>query len=390
MSLKGRTGIFSRYSDKPILISSIFLIVFGSFMIMSAAMPSATGQTSVIVSTGIRQAIYAAVSIFVFFFVSSINVLQVRREVYWLGYGFILFLLLLARIFSAANGAYAWIYLGPVSFQPSEFAKIFIIAFGAKLLGTNQGKVRNLENLKQYAIAAMLYVGIIVVIQHDLGSGVVLFIIAYCIALVPNYKEFRPIQNIMILLIFLGILAVLFILSPIGTSILQKMSGSSYKIARFLSSANPFLYLYDDGYHLVMSLVSFATGGLFGLGYGNSIHKYMNFPNPTTDFILPVVVEELGIVFGLLPVVIAYLGIIIPLRRYSLRCTKNSSKMILFGVYLYFLVHFFLNVGGVSGLIPLTGVPLLLLSAGGTSMMACMASLGLAEAEISRYRKENQ
>ena len=97
MSLKNRTGIFSRYSDKPILISSIFLIVFSSFMIMSAAMPSATGQTSVIVSTGIRQAIYAAVSIFVFYFVSSINVQQIRREVYWLGYGFILFLLLLAR-----------------------------------------------------------------------------------------------------------------------------------------------------------------------------------------------------------------------------------------------------------------------------------------------------
>ena len=136
-----------------------------------------------------------------------------------------------------------------------------------------------------------------------------------------------------------------------------------------------------------MSLVSFATGGLFGLGYGRSIHKYMNFPNPSNDFILPVIVEELGLVFGFIPVVVLYGMILIPLVRYTFKSVNTRERMTFVGVFMYFVLHFVLNVGGVSGLIPLTGVPLLLLSSGGSSTVASMIAIGIAEAEIIRYRK---
>ena len=386
--MKERQGLFSRYSDKPIIFAALFLVIYGSFMIMSASMPYATGSTSIIISTLISQSVFAVIALIAFAFLARFPLLPIRRELYWMAYYVLLFLLLFCRVFSPVGGAYAWIRLGPISVQPSEFAKIFMILFGARILSADQG-ARNLENLKSFAIAAMVYILIIIGIQKDLGSAVVLFVICYCIVLIPPHKQYRVIQRVMVLLVFVAIAGVIFLLSPVGTEILRKLSSGSYKIARFLASANPFLYLYDDGYHLVMSLVSFATGGLFGLGYGNSIHKYMNFPSPTTDFILPVIVEELGLVFGLIPVLAGYFCILFPLRRYSLLSKRTASKMVLLGVYMYYMVHFFFNVGGVSGLIPLTGVPLLLLSSGGSSLLAAMMSLGIAEAEIIRYRKEN-
>ena len=188
-------------------------------------------------------------------------------------------------------------------------------------------------------------------------------------------------------LVIFAIPLILLVLSPIGTSFLKKLSGD-YRIARFLSSANPFEYIYDDGYHLVMSLISIATGGWFGLGYGNSIHKYMNFPNPSNDFILPVIIEEMGIVFGLLPVVVLYIIMLVTLFRYGLKVKYASHKMVLLGSFMYLVVHFILNVGGVSGLIPLTGVPLLLVSSGGTSAIATFLAIGLSEYVISSYKKE--
>ncbi len=371
------------------MFSAIFLVIFGTFMIMSASMPYATGSTTIIVSTAISQAVYAAVALAAFFFLSNFPLLFLKKKLYWYAYYGLLALLLACRVFSPVGGAYAWIRLGPASLQPSEFAKIFSILFAAKLMAADQGDKRNLENFKTYGIAMFVYVFIIVVIQHDLGSGVVLFIISYAVALLPPHKALRKWQRLMMLGIFAAVALVLFVLSPIGTDILRKLSSGNYMIARFLSSANPFLTLYDDGYHLVMSLVSFATGGLFGLGYGNSIHKYMNFPSPTTDFILPVIVEELGIVFGLLPIILCYGFILFSLRRYSVKSRKTSTRIVLLGVYMYYMVHFFLNVGGVSGLIPLTGVPLLLLSSGGSSLLAAMASLGIAESEIIRFKSEN-
>ena len=136
-----------------------------------------------------------------------------------------------------------------------------------------------------------------------------------------------------------------------------------------------------------MSLISFATGGLFGLGYGKSIHKYMNFPNPSTDFILPVVVEELGVITGLAPILLGYGVLLVSLMYYSFKTKLNRSRIVFVGTFTYLIAHFILNVGGVSGLIPLTGVPLLFVSAGGTSLLSIMSCLGLVESEIIEYRR---
>lgn len=384
---KRRFHLFSSNIDKPLLLSMLVLYIFGSFMIISAEMGNNAGSTAIIISTAIKQILFFILGLIGFVFTSRLNLLSIRRELYEIVYWIMLVLLLIPRLFfRASNGAYGWIYIFGFSFQPSELAKVFIILYGARLLGRDMGK-KNYENLVTFAKKAFYYFLIILFIQHDLGSAAVLFLIAYCIALIPPYPQLSKIQGIMRKLVIFAIPLILLVLSPIGTSFLKKLSGD-YRIARFLSSANPFEYIYDDGYHLVMSLISIATGGWFGLGYGNSIHKYMNFPNPSNDFILPVIIEEMGIVFGLLPVVILYIIMLVTLFRYGLKVKYASHKMVLLGSFMYLVVHFILNVGGVSGLIPLTGVPLLLVSSGGTSAIATFLAIGLSEYVISSYKKE--
>lgn len=374
--------------NRFVTFSALALVIFGSLMVASAEMGNSVGDTSYLTSVIVKQVVYALIGIAAYFACMHINILKRKTTIFYGLYIAMLVLLLVCRVFGQVNGAYAWISFGNVaSIQPSEFAKVFMILFGAKMLGQDH-KERNRNNFITFAIAAGIYFIVIAKVQNDFGSAIVLAAICYCILMIPPYKELREYQKWMTIIIFVGLAGIAIILSPPVTE-LMKLKSDNYMIGRFLAAANPFLYRYDNGYHVIMALVSFANGGIFGLGYGNSIHKYMNFPNPSNDFILPVIVEELGIV-GFAGFIAAYCFLLIPLIRMSFKTKYTSSKMILLGVFVYFIVHFILNVGGVSALIPLTGVPLLLISSGGSSLMASMAGLGFAQHELIRNKKANE
>lgn len=386
MKNRKRKGMFS-YIDYKILIATFALMIFGSLMIISASMGETDSDINAIAFSALKQGIFAAVSTAGFFIMCKIPFARLSRGLMRAAYIAILFMLLSTRLFGATGGAYAWIKLGSAaSIQPSEFAKLFAIIYGASLFAKNRGEEQNKKNIQRYIVAMLIYVGIVLVWQKDLGSAVVIAIISFVIIMIPDYKGFRDWSFRLMIVMLMAVAGVLALLSPWGTALLKKFD-SHYQILRFLSSANPFEYQYDAGYHLVMSLISFATGGLFGLGYGKSIHKYMNFPNPTTDFILPVVVEELGLVFGFIPIIVLYGILFVTLIQYTLKSNLTRSRIVFTGTFTYLIVHFILNVGGVAGLIPLTGVPLLFISSGGTSLLSIMCCLGLAESEIIATRR---
>lgn len=375
----------SLIGNKFITFSAMALVIFGSLMIASAEMGNSVGDTNYLTGVIVKQIICAVIGVACYFIFMHVRIYKKTYRLYYVIYVGILLSLIACRAFGSTNGAYAWIRLGSFgTIQPSEFAKVFIILFGAKMLGTNH-KERNKNNFIIVAVAAGLYFVTIAFFQHDFGSGVVLFAISYCILMIPPYRELKKWQNIMTLGVFGALGLMVIALSPPVTEFLKKFS-DNYMVGRFLAAADPFLYRYDNGYHVIMALVSFANGGLFGLGYGNSIHKYMNFPNPSDDFILPVIVEELGLI-GFAGFVIAYCFLLVPLVRASFKTKYISSKMVLLGVFIYFIVHFILNVGGVSAFIPLTGVPLLLISSGGSSLLASMMGLGFAQCELIRNEK---
>lgn len=176
------------------------------------------------------------------------------------------------------------------------------------------------------------------------------------------------------------------ILTPYGMGFVQSLPLKSYQKNRFISAFNPFADQYGTGYHLINGLISIATGGWSGLGFGNSIRKYTQFPAANTDFILAIVVEELGMV-GFLLIFIPYIIILWRLFYFAMRIKNEKAQIILIGTAMYLAVHCLFNIGGVTGLIPLTGVPLLMISSGGSSTLAFMAAVGVAQAVISQYRR---
>jgi len=366
-----------------IFIFMIALSIFGSFMIASAEMGNSTGDSQSLMISIIKQFVIVAVSILFYVFFRNFRLIGHKEIIYMLLTITCGVSLLLPLGFSATGGAHAWIKLGFISIQPSEFAKVFLIMLGAKLLGQNHND-KNKRYLYAYIATILIYALIIYELENDLGSAIVLIGISYCVMLVPVYKETRKIHNILIVGILLVMVLTALFLSPWFTE-WCKGHTDNYMVRRFLAAADPFYDQYNSGYHLIMSLVSFATGGLTGTGYTTSIHKYMNFPNPSTDFILPVIVEEMGII-SFIFVVCCYVGIMAILIKYSLKMKNEKSRIILFGTFMYFGLHFILNVGGVSGIIPLTGVPLLLLSSGGSSTLASMIALGICQAEIINYK----
>lgn len=369
-----------------IFFSALILVIFGSLMIVSAEMGNVPGDTAYLFKELKKQLLLAFISLAGLLIMTNCGQLlyKPRLALYQMMYVFIFFLLLITRLSGSTNGAYAWIYIGSFSFQPSELAKTFMIIFGAKIIGTDY-KEKNLEYLKKYAYCALGYFLTILVYQSDLGSAVVLAVICYCIILIPPYKDVWKLQSWLFIAMFAAIALAFLAMTDIGTKIIVKIL-PEYMGGRFLAANNPFLYQYDYGYHLIMSLATFVSGGIFGRGYGKSIHKSMNFPNPSSDFILPVIVEELGIV-GFSLMIIVYFAMLMTLVISSYRARYISSKVIMFGTFVYFISHFILNVGGVSGLIPLTGVPLLLISSGGSSLLFSLLALGMSQSEIARNKK---
>lgn len=386
MKNKKRWRMFPAYSDRMLSLAILGLTFFGILMIVSAEMSRVAGDNGVIVRTVFRQFFYAMAALIMLSLCSKHSVFQLREIFLRYGFWFMLFLLVLPRLFSPLGGAYAWIRLGGFTIQPSEFAKVFLIIYFSRLLAREEGPEKNRQMFWHLVRVGLAFFGVILFIEKDFGSALVLLGIGFVMLFVSRHPGTERHHRYMLLaLLFIGVLS-LIILSPMATKIMEK--SGDYRLQRFVSSANPFLDPYGSGYHLIMSLVSFANGGLFGLGYGNSIHKYMNFANPSSDFILAIIVEELGFVWGMLPIVIMYGIIFYTFMHYSLLMKRERSRLVLVGVFMYFCLHFVLNVGGVSGLIPLTGVPLLILSSGGTSLVAALTAVGIAQNEIILYRKE--
>ena len=175
-----------------------------------------------------------------------------------------------------------------------------------------------------------------------------------------------------------------------GMSFLEKIPFiGTHIVERFKMSANPWQDEYNKGLQLINSLYAFASGGWRGLGFGQSIQKMKYLSAASTDFILAITVEELGI-FGFSVILIGYSCIIFRLFRYALMSKHEGYKIIYIGTSLYIFIHFVVNAGGVTGLIPLTGVPLLFISSGASSLVSICCAIGICQALASKENLERE
>ncbi|MBR3356940.1 MAG: FtsW/RodA/SpoVE family cell cycle protein [Solobacterium sp.] len=398
-----RTSVFTRIrkavslpegGDRLIHYTMIVLAIFGLLMMTSASMGLVMGESAgfYLMVQIVKQAVFLIAGYTFLLMISKwFHVDMLKNRYFFVIYMFMLVGLVACLAFPEQYGARAWIRIPlprvDMSIQPSEFAKVVSILMIASYTGDIRKKQpRGFVFVMRPFLLMMLFVAIILIPQSDLGSAVVLFLISCVCLLVPNNRQMRPFQIVLKVLFWISLAAVIFVLTPYGESVIMTLPIQTYQKQRFLSAIDPFHDRYGSGFQLISGLISFVGGGWFGRGYGNSILKYSQFPAANSDFVLAIIVEELGFV-GFLFLMALYFIIVFRLLHWARMIKNEKAKIILVGTAMYFLIHMIFNIGGVTALIPLTGVPLLMVSAGGSSTLSILICLGFAQAVI---RAKNQ
>ena len=378
--------------DISIQLAMIGLMLIGLLMSGSSAMTSDVILVSLMIAW-IKQAVFLVAGYIGYVWLSKhFSMTFVKDNFLWfIVLSFIA--VILPLFFHDVNGARAWIPINLVvvqmTIQPSEFIKVISILILVIYMGDVKKKGASLGELVKMPLFYVLgMVAIIAIAQSDLGSSMVLLGISVLVFMVASEPSLRTYQWLALGFMVLGIVAVGFLLTPGGLGLLKSMHFiPEYMIKRFENTINPFINRYGTGYQLVSSLMAFVKGDWLGVGFGKSLQKYGYLPEAQTDFILAVIAEEFGFL-GVILVSALTLFIVTKLFIHAYRAKTDTSKMILTGVAYYLLLHFILNVGGVTALIPLTGVPLLLISSGGSSTLSILFALGIAQRQISLMRQE--
>lgn len=376
--------------DVVIHATVLFLIAFGTLMIVSTNAGKMSGLKAITIVM-IKQLAYFGIGYFLMtFFANRFRMDWPLSKFLFIGV-IIVAMLISTFFFKKVYGAYGWIRIGlgftEVTIQPSEFAKVFMILIIAVYIENVRKDNVDFWKIVRIPVIFFIVFALILLCQPDLGTLVILTLIAFGCFLIPSHKSLKKKQKNSKILFLIACCGLLFLMSAPEIKILNKLPIYSHVSTRFNSAANPFVDPTNEGYQLINGLYGFARGGISGVGLGESIQKYGYLTQSDNDFILSIVVEECGI-FGLLIVVGGYILILYRLFYYAFRAKSEGYKIILIGTAIYIFAHFMLNVGGVSGLIPLTGVPLLFISSGGSSLMAIMSCIGMSQSVISRIRRQ--
>lgn len=365
-------------------ISVIFLSLFGLVMVLSAN--GGVNVTSLdLLPIFIKESIFIVVSYLLMVHVSrQFDFKLVKRFVVPLMI-ITIFFNVITLLFGPVGGAYAWIKLPGMTIQPSEFTKVVMILVFACYLGDRVDR----KETKWYEIAGMpiafvtANAAIITLLQKDLGSAAVLMFMAFVIFVIPQNKSLTKVQFWATVVFVGGFILVVFFSTPTGIVFLKQIGLKEYMYARFQTVSDPFFDVVDRGYHIFNGFISFIGGGWFGKGLGSSLGKHGFIPEARTDFILAIIVEELGML-GLAFILVPYGIILYSLIKNAMQMRYEKDKIIIMGAATYLMVHFLFNVGGITALIPLTGVPLLLISSGASSKIAFLIIIGIAQSTIAK------
>ena len=374
--------VFSKM-DKPLLLIGITFFLFGLVMILSASsMESYMRYGYGPYHYFYRQALFLGVGAILFLIIIHIPTKLYKRLSYGLILASIIGLLALTVYGRMANNAQSWFKIGSISIQPSEFAKIISIIFLAAYYDYNKEKLDNIKKIL-IPIIPIFIIFIIVALQPDLGTAIIIGLISFFMffSLPMPRKNSRKLKLIVMLISLVGVA----IFSLFGNKILK-----SYQRERFNFKDPCERYQQESGYQLCNSFIAFKNGGLTGQGIGKSTQKYLYLPESYTDFIFPIIVEEWGAWLGTL-LIILYLVIIYRLYRIARQSTNLYNSLLAYGICIYFFLHVSINLVGVMGLAPLTGVPLPFLSYGGSYAISLICALAIAQrVAIESYNAKNK
>jgi cell division protein FtsW len=267
------------------------------------------------------------------------------------------------------NNAKSWINLGIMQIQPSEFAKLAIIIYLGAVYAKKQSYIDSFNKGVIPPLAFLGFICFLVFLEPDFGTAAIIFTIGFLVIFCSgiSFKTFSKLAG-------LGI-AFLVVCSPF-IYLARDYIFTKERMSRIEAYLSPFKYAQGEGYQLVNSYLAIGSGGVQGLGLGQSVQKLGYLPEPHTDFIMSVIAEELG-VFGVAFVIVGLSYIVLRGIYIGVKCKDPFGTMLAIGISSMIGLQAFINLGGVSGLIPITGVPLPFISYGGSSLLVLSLSMGL-------------
>ncbi|MFC4651468.1 FtsW/RodA/SpoVE family cell cycle protein [Lactococcus nasutitermitis] len=382
----------TNFLDYSILIPYLLMSAIGIIMVFSTSVPYQISHGLSPYRSVINQAVFMLLS---FVAISVIYRMKLKALKSQKLLGFLFFVLLALLIFARVGpklittgngGTHGWIIIpGIGSIQPAELAKIFIVWYLASVFSSKQdeiGKKDIHEIFKGKSIVQKLLGGwrlpilsliLIELIMPDIGNSTIMAAIVFVMvgASGISWRWFSGYGKI----ILAAILAFIGVLYATGGNIIPTFLRISYINKRFIAFINPFSDLANSGHQLANSYYAIANGGWIGRGLGNSIEKNGFLPEAQTDFVFPIIMEELGIIGGILVLGILFF-LIIRILLVGIRARNSFNSLMAIGVSSLLLLQVFINVGGAIGVIPETGVTFPFVSQGGSSFL--VLSLGVA------------
>ncbi len=348
--------------DYKLFISVTLLALFGCFMVYTSSNIWAEYKFNNSYKYFINQFVFFILGLFIMYFVSKIDYkIYKKKSTLIISVCFILLVLvLIPGIGVVRNGSRSWFGLLGFGIQPSEVSKIGLVIFVSKYLSNNYTLMYDIKKGVFPIMSIILIFFLLIMLEPDFGTGMVITLSLVAMIFVSKVK-----------ISFFVKIGILGLFGIVGLIIV-----APYRMARIVSFLNPWSDPLGSGFQIIQSLYAIGPGGLFGLGFGNSIQKHFYLPEPQTDFIFSIISEELGFM-GVLIVSSIFVFIFYRCLKVSLNTKDLFGKYLSFGLSFMIIFQTILNLSVVIGLVPVTGVTLPFLSYGGSSLLVSMTCIGI-------------
>jgi len=362
----GWLGALKDALDRPLttyyllLGATALLLVIGLIMVLSASSVRAFAQTGDSYTIVRRQLMWVIIGVPCAFIASRVSVRWVRGLAYPAFSISLILLVVTAFAGREVNGNTNWLVLGPLQIQPSEIAKLSLIIWAGHIYANKERRLGSLHQMLVPVVPGMVLATTLVVVGRDLGTALIFFAL------------------LVAMLWVVGAPGKLFAIAILGVSVLALglAATDSERLARIYTFADPFKDYHGTGWQPAHGLYAMASGGIFGEGIGASQQKWGQLPEAHTDFIFAVLGEELGLVGTLLVI-----GLFLVLAYAAIRVARETRQPFVryctFGIVVWLLGQMMINVGMVLALLPVIGIPLPLVSYGGSSLLPTLSALGL-------------
>ncbi len=378
--------------DWFLLVPYFLLLMIGMVMIYSSSSYYAMVEFDNSEYYFIRQIIFTILSLLSVVVVSFVSNRLIKSKGLIVFALIVLFLALLYLIILgvATHGANAWIYIGGINIQPMEFLKVVMILYLGVFIAGNQERLANIgqvpQDLKGWQkvkavfkqafdtiknpFLLLIFFLVLVMLQPDMGGVIIIGGISFVMFLLSGIS-FK---------LGLGLGGVLGVVYAAFIEIVKLFDGlpfvPAYMSQRFTAFLDPFQDVKDSSFQLVNSFYAIARGGLTGVGLGESIQKSGYLPVAHTDFIIPIIAEELGLI-RLILILLVFFYLVYRIYKISMKISDPFGQLVCIGIATMFLIQGTINVGGAAGMLPLTGVTFPFISYGGSSVIVSSVAIGI-------------